>query len=88
MLAFKTQTYDLEVGNSNVIGGKHILTYGGNCRRNNFDITLAPGAQDRNEFGAYFQEEFYVDKFRARGWAAAPTSSATSTTGSSRRASA
>ena len=35
-----------------------------NYRRNNFDITLAPGAEDRNDFGAYLQEEFYVDKFR------------------------
>ena len=64
VLSFKTQTYDLEVGNTNVIGGKHILTYGGNYRRNNFDISLAPGAQDRNEFGAYVQEEFFVSKFR------------------------
>jgi outer membrane receptor protein involved in Fe transport len=64
VLAFKTQTYDLEVGNSNVLGGKHILTYGGNYRRNNFDITLAPDSEDRNEFGAYLQEEFFVSKFR------------------------
>ena len=64
VLGFKTPTYDLEVGNSNVLGGKHILTYGANYRRNNFDITLAPGAEDRNDFGAYLQEEFYVDKFR------------------------
>jgi iron complex outermembrane receptor protein len=64
VLGFKTQTYDLEVGNSNVLGGKHILTYGGNYRRNNFDITLAPDSQDRNEFGAYLQEEFFVSKFR------------------------
>jgi outer membrane receptor protein involved in Fe transport len=64
VLSFKTQTYDVEVGNTNVVGGKHILTYGGNYRRNNFDITLAPLSQDRNEFGAYFQEEFFVSKFR------------------------
>jgi outer membrane receptor protein involved in Fe transport len=63
-LNFKTQTYDFEIGNSNVVGGKHILTYGGNARRNNFDITLAPDAQNRNEFGAYFQEEFFVKMFR------------------------
>ena len=63
-LNFKTQTYDFEVGHSIVIGGKHILSYGGNARRNNFDILLAPEAQDRNEYGAYFQEEFFVDKFR------------------------
>jgi outer membrane receptor protein involved in Fe transport len=63
-LNFKTQTYDFEIGNSNIVGGKHILTYGGNARRNDFNITLAPNSKDRNEFGAYFQEEFYVDKFR------------------------
>jgi outer membrane receptor protein involved in Fe transport len=63
-LNFKTQTYDFEVGNSNVIAGKHILSYGGNYRRNNFDITITPNAQDRNEFGGYFQEEFFTEKFR------------------------
>ena len=63
-LAFKTQTYDFEVGNSNLVGRKHILTYGANARRNNFDITLTPNSQDRNEFGAYFQEEFFIAKFR------------------------
>jgi outer membrane receptor protein involved in Fe transport len=67
VLGFKTQTYDFEVGNSNVLGGKHILSYGGNARRNNFNITLAPNSKDRNEFGAYFQEEFFVDKFRLAG---------------------
>jgi outer membrane receptor protein involved in Fe transport len=64
LLNFKTQTYDFEVGNSNVFAGKHILSYGGNYRRNNFDITLTPNAQDRNEFGGYFQEEFFLEKFR------------------------
>ncbi len=63
-LGFKTQTYDLEVGNTTVVAQKHILTYGGNFRRNIFDITLAPGADNRSEYGAYFQEEYYVDKFR------------------------
>jgi outer membrane receptor protein involved in Fe transport len=64
VLNFQTETYDIEVGNTNVLGGKHILTYGANYRRNNFDISLAPGAEDRNEFGAYLQEEFFVDKWR------------------------
>jgi outer membrane receptor protein involved in Fe transport len=63
-LNFKTQTYDLEVGNTSVVGGHHILTYGGNARRNNFDITIAPAGQDRNEFGAYFQDEVAYEKFR------------------------
>ncbi len=63
-LNFKTQTYDFEVGHSNVLAGKHILSYGGNIRRNNFDITITPQAQDRTEGGVYFQEEFFLEKFR------------------------
>src|SRR4029078_822520 len=55
-LNFKTQTYDFEVGHSKIVAEKHIFSYGGNARRNQFDITLAPGAEDRNEFGAYFQD--------------------------------
>jgi outer membrane receptor protein involved in Fe transport len=62
-LAFKTQTYDLEVGNTNVLGGKHILTYGGNVRQNNFDISLAQG-DNRTELGGYLHWEYFVDKFR------------------------
>ncbi len=63
-LNFKTQTYDLEIGHSTIVGGKHILSYGGNARRNNFDITIAPDSEDRNEFGAYFQDEIFFDKVR------------------------
>ena len=63
-LNFKTQTYDLEVGHSAVLAGRHILSYGGNARRNNFDISIAPGAKDRNEFGAYFQDEIFIKRFR------------------------
>jgi outer membrane receptor protein involved in Fe transport len=63
-LNFKTQTYDFEVGHSTIVAERHVFSYGGNARRNQFDITLAPGAQDRNEFGGYLQDEFFVDKFR------------------------
>ncbi len=64
VLSFATRTYDLEIGNTNVLGGKHIVTYGGNMRRNTFDISLAPNSEDRNEFGAYAQWEYFVSKFR------------------------
>ncbi|HEY6553963.1 MAG TPA: TonB-dependent receptor [Vicinamibacteria bacterium] len=63
-LNFKTKTFDFELGHSTVLGGKHILSYGGNFRRNQFDIVIAPAAEDRSEYGAYFQEEFFLDKFR------------------------
>src|SRR5262245_15220150 len=51
-LDFTTQTFDFEIGHSTVLGGKHVLSYGCNARRNNFDVTLTPNAEDRNEFGA------------------------------------
>jgi outer membrane receptor protein involved in Fe transport len=63
-LDFKTRTYDLELGNSHVVAERHILSYGGNARRNDFDITITPQGEDRNEFGAYFQDEIFWDKFR------------------------
>ena len=46
------------------MGGKHILTFGGNARRNNFEISIAPDASDRTEAGAYFQDEIFFDHFR------------------------
>ncbi len=63
-LNFTTQTYDFELGYTRVVGGKHILSMGGNARRNNFDITIAPNSENRNEFGAYFQDEVFFGKFR------------------------
>ena len=63
-LNFSTQTYDFEVGDSRVVAGRHALTYGGNVRRNNFDITIAPAAENRTELGAYLQDEIFLDPFR------------------------
>jgi outer membrane receptor protein involved in Fe transport len=63
-LDFKTQTYDVEVRHATAIGRRHALNYGGNYRRNNVDVTLAPAAEDRNEIGAYVQDEIFVQPFR------------------------
>jgi iron complex outermembrane receptor protein len=63
-LNFKTQTYDFEIGHSKIVADRHVFSYGGNARRNQFDITLASKAEDRNEFGGYLQDEFFVSKFR------------------------
>ena len=61
---FKSQTYDIESSNITLLGDKNILSYGGNYRRNNFDISLAPNGDDRNEIGGYIQDEFFTDKIR------------------------
>ena len=63
-LDFKTQTYDLDAGYTHLVATRHILSYGGNVRRNNFDITIAPQSEDRTELGAYFQDEIIWDRFR------------------------
>jgi iron complex outermembrane receptor protein len=63
-LDFSTQTYDVELSDSRIASRRHVLTYGGNARRNNFDITLAPAAEDRNEFGGYLQDEIFFDRVR------------------------
>jgi outer membrane receptor protein involved in Fe transport len=56
-LDFKTQTYDVDASHRTVLGGRHVLSYGGNYRRNIFDVSLAPDAKNRNEIGAYLQDE-------------------------------
>jgi outer membrane receptor protein involved in Fe transport len=64
LLSFKTKTFDLEAGHLTVVGGKHILSYGGNVRRNTFDISIARNAKDRTELGAYVQDEIFFERFR------------------------
>ena len=59
-----TKTYDFEVGNATPVGTRNVVSYGGNVRRNNFAITLAPTAQDRSELGAYAQDEIFIKYVR------------------------
>jgi outer membrane receptor protein involved in Fe transport len=61
---FKTQTYDVEASHAVLLGTRQTISYGGNYRRNNFDITLAPAAKDRNELGGYIQDEIFLDRVR------------------------
>ena len=63
-LTFTTQTIDAEIGHATVLNKMHALSYGGNVRRNAFDITLAAGSEDRTELGAYVQDEIFFDRFR------------------------
>ena len=63
-LGFKSRTFDAEVGHSTFVGDRNLLTYGGNVRRNTFDVTIAPAADDRLEFGAYLQDEIFFDRVR------------------------
>ena len=64
-LVFDTRTFDVEASDVRVVGTSHVLTFGGNFRRNTFDISLAPVGDDRNEGGGFVQDElFFGDHFR------------------------
>jgi len=64
-LLFDTKTFDVEASDVRVLGARHALSFGGNFRHNTFDISLAPNGDDRNEGGAYIQDEiFLTDHFR------------------------
>ena len=63
-LNFSTQTYDFEVGDAFRAGTRQVFSVGGNIRRNNFDITIAPAAENRTELGAYVQDEIFLNKVR------------------------
>ena len=63
--SFEDQAYDLEVSNVNVFGARHVVSYGGNYRYNNFDLSIAPRGTHRNEAGAYVQDEIVLsDQYR------------------------
>ena len=65
LLDFDTTTFDVEAGDVRAVGTRHALSYGGNYRHNAFNISLAPNGDDRNEGGAYLQDEiFLTDRFR------------------------
>jgi outer membrane receptor protein involved in Fe transport len=61
--AFNTKTYDVEIGNVNTIGTRQVISYGGNFRYNNFDLSIAPRGDNRTEGGFYVQDEIFVNDF-------------------------
>ena len=64
-LVFDTKTFDIEASDLRTLGSRHILSYGGNYRHNSFDISIAPNGDNRNEGGAYAQDEIFLsDRFR------------------------
>ena len=64
-LVFDTKTFDIEASDVRTVGTRHALSFGGNYRHNAFDISLAANGDDRNEGGAYLQDEIFLsDHFR------------------------
>lgn len=61
LFEFDTKTFDVEFGNVNTIGTRQVLSYGGNARHNQFDLSIAPRGDNRTEFGAYVQDEIFIN---------------------------
>jgi outer membrane receptor protein involved in Fe transport len=59
---FNTGTYDLDTGYTRLVGNRHLLNVGANLRRNTFDISITPNAEDRTEVGAYVQDEMLLGR--------------------------
>jgi outer membrane receptor protein involved in Fe transport len=60
--AFGTKTLDLEASDVHTLARRHVVSYGGNLRRNVFDLSIAPLADNRTEFGVYAQDEMFLSK--------------------------
>jgi iron complex outermembrane receptor protein len=60
LLGFKSETYNLDYSDTQVLQDRHILTYGANARHNSFDLTIAPEGDSRDEFGVFLQDEILL----------------------------
>lgn len=58
--AFESQTFDFEVSNVQTFATRHVVSYGANLRFNRFDLSLAPNADNRTEFGIFGQDEMFL----------------------------
>jgi len=62
---FKSDTFNLSYSDTRILGGKHVVSFGANARRNDFDLSIAPAGDNRNEYGIYLQDEIlFTDKWR------------------------
>ncbi len=60
---FKSQTYDLEFADIRTFQQRHVVSYGGNFRFSNFDLSIAPAGDSRKEGGGYVQDEIFLGKY-------------------------
>ncbi len=65
LFTVETDTYNLDLSNTSVLGENHILTYGLNLRSLDFDLNIAPAGDSRDEKGVFLQDEMlFGDKVR------------------------
>lgn len=62
---FESETYNLDANNTSILGANNVLTYGARLRKNEFDLSIAPGGDERDEWGVFLQDEIlFGDKVR------------------------
>ncbi|MCP4203035.1 MAG: TonB-dependent receptor [bacterium] len=63
--AFKSDTYNLDYSDTRVSGDNNIFSFGATARKNDFDLSIAPMGDSREEYGVFVQDEIlFSDKFR------------------------
>ena len=60
---FTNGVYDVDAGWSDLFGGRHLMSFGGNVRYNTFDLSICPDADNRFQVGAYIQDEIRFSTF-------------------------
>lgn len=61
-LDFTTRTFDVELRDVEAIGSRQVVSFGGNVRRNLFDLTIAPTGRDRTELGGFVEDTVLLEK--------------------------
>jgi len=59
----KTRMVNLDFSDSRLLGNWNLLTYGGSVRHSEFDVSLTPGAPDRDEYGVFAQDEMRFNQY-------------------------
>ncbi len=59
---FKSQTYDFSATNTSIVGN-HAITYGGNFRKLGFDLSIAPGEDNRTEGGGFATANLDINRY-------------------------
>ena len=54
-------TWNLDFSDTRTIGARHAITYGGNARYNTYSNTLAEGADSRETYGVFAEDDFYIN---------------------------